>query len=217
MIADQVQTQLECLYGIGLEQRVGDYLINKNEAISYINTPAQTTIPKELFLVRRSEKQDTVEVALFLDRTLMENLSAHNPFESINDQNFSDFCIMIEGVSHFVYYLWKAQQKRNITQLEMELQAEIDKFLMLYFFLRSDKNPVYVQQLFRALFDDFHLMDKLTEEQMGRYSTASSLASRYCYNLQKTFQEKQDLTEFIQEIRLFYHLGQQQKLERISL
>ncbi len=158
MIANQVQTQLECLYGIGLEQKVGDYLINKNEALSYINTPAQTTIPKELFLVRRSEEQDTVEVALFLDHTLIDNLSAHNPFESINDTNFSDFCIMIEGVSHFVYYLWKAQQKRNITQLEMELQAEIDKFLMLYFFLRSDKNPVYVQQLFRALFDDFHLV-----------------------------------------------------------
>ena len=216
-IPDKVQHQLESLYGIGLPQRVEDYLIGKKEAEGYL-TQQYGKMPKELFLVRKSE-ESSVEVALFLDMQLLSNLKKNNPFISLNDRNFADFCILIEGVSHFVYFLWKAHHDVPITQLEMELQAEIDKFLMLFFYLRSDNAPEFPQKLLEALFEDFRLIDKLSEESEGRYLTASSLASRYCYNLQKKFRSLNDenqIRQMLEEIRQFYNLSQEDKIRHIT-
>jgi len=146
----------------------------------------------------------------------MTNLKKHNPFVSLNDSNLSDFCILIEGVSHFVYYLWKAYQERSITQLELELQAEIDKFLMLLFYLRSDQYPAFPQQLFEALFDDFKLVDALSKESQDRYLTASSLASKYCHRLQMKCTKQEHLKTVIEEIRNFYNFSQEQKINFIT-
>lgn len=217
ILADKVQHQLESLYGIGLPQRVENYLIGRKEAEGYLSGN-YGKMPKELFLVRKSE-ESSVEVALFLDIKLLSNLQKNNPFDSLNDKNFSDFCILIEGVSHFVYFLWKAHHDVPITQLEMELQAEIDKFLMLFFYLRSDNAPEFPQQLLEKLFEDFKLIEKLSAESEGRYLTASSLASRYCYNLQKKFRSLNDtrqVKDMLEEIRQFYNLSQEDKIKHIQ-
>ena len=47
------------------------------------------------------------------------------------------FCLALEGVSHFLYLIWNASFDRSVTLLEMELQAEIDKFVMLGIFLEK--------------------------------------------------------------------------------
>ncbi|MDO8520209.1 MAG: hypothetical protein Q7T11_08625, partial [Deltaproteobacteria bacterium] len=216
ILADRVQLQLESMYGIGLPQRARDYLIGRKEAQGYVSTH-YGKMPKELFLVRKSE-ESSVEVALFLDLRLLTNLKKNNPFISLSDKNFSDFCILIEGVSHFVYFLWKAHHDVPITQLEMELQAEIDKFLMLFFYLRADNAPEFPQKLLESLFEDFRLIEKLSEESEGRYLTASTLASRYCYHLQKKFRKLSDpaqVREMLEEIRQFYNLSQEDKIRYI--
>ncbi len=214
MLIEQVQNQLEYLYGIGLPERAQNYLINKDEALKFLEVPQK--IPKELFLVRQQE-QDTVEVALFLDGKLLKNLDKHNPFVSLNEKNLSDFCILIEGVSHFVYFLWKAYKHHAITQLEMELQAEIDKFLMLLFYLRGgDTETAISHQLFEALFEDFRLFESLTAEKQERYLTASTLAMRYCHRLQKRFANAKDFQSLLNEIRQFYNFSQEQKIIHIT-
>ena len=40
-------------------------------------------------------------------------------------------CQIIEGVSHFVYVVERARVGREATQLELELQAEVDKWVVL--------------------------------------------------------------------------------------
>src|SRR6185436_5100246 len=40
-------------------------------------------------------------------------------------------CQLIEGVSHFVYVAERARRGLPATQLELELQAEIDKYVLL--------------------------------------------------------------------------------------
>lgn len=215
MIIDLVQNQLECLYGIGIRERVADFIINKKDTLKFLSTDSSAKIPKELFLVRKSD-DSTVEIALFLDQKLLKNLGANDPFQSLNERNLSDFCILIEGVSHFVYFLWKAGQDRPITQLELELQAEIDKFLMLFFFLRSDHQETLTTQLFDSLFEDYHLIENLSLEARDRYRTASNLASRFCYNWHRRYQASKDTEKLIQELRFFYALNQEQKIQLIT-
>ncbi len=213
MLLEQVQNQLEIMYGIGLAERAEDYLIDKKEALKFLKT--STKIPKELFLVRQPE-DDKVEIALFLDHKLIKNLDNNNPFVSLNEKNLSDFCILIEGVSHFVYFLWKAYHKHHITQLEMELQAEIDKFLMLSFYLRAGQDPLQGSQLFEALFEDFKLFENLDPENKERYETASSLAMRYCHKLQSKLRDINQTEKILSEIREFYNFTQEQKIQFIN-
>lgn len=214
-LISNIQNQLESLYGICLTQRVEDYLINREEIFNYIPKKKNTKIPKELFLVRR-KNGSLIEVALFLDSKLIQNLKENDPYASLNKKNLSDFCIMIEGVSHFVYFLWKTYNDRPITQLEMELQAEIDKFLMLFFYLRSAEEPVFQPEMFEILFEDFNTHKNLSGEAKERYLTASSLASRYCHSFQKRFKNSEDIKSIIDEIRQFYNFSQEQKIQHIS-
>lgn len=213
-LLDRIQNQLECIYGIALPQRVKDFVINREEAAQFITINADTKIPKELFLVKQASP-DSVEVALFLDTELLRNLKINDPFVSLNHNNLSDFCILIEGISHFVYFLWKAEKEVHVTQLEMEMQAEVDKFLMLFFYLKTDHSGALPHELFNALFEDYKLFDNLTEECKDRYLTASTLASKYCSRLQKQFPSPKKVTHLIEEIRIFYALSQEQKIRHI--
>jgi len=217
MIIERIQSQLESIYGLELPERAYDFLINLGDVQNYMPVQAIDKMPKELLLVRKPE-DDTVEVALYLADDLIRNLSQNDPFEMITNDNLNDFCIMIEGVSHFVYYLWKAQRNLPITQLELELQAEIDKFLMLYFFLRSDLNPQVSDTLFDALFEDFKLFENLSEEAKARYLTATQLASRYCYNLKNRMQKSScDMKAIVAEVRQFYSFAQEDKIRQIII
>src|SRR3990167_7606029 len=219
MMIERIQGQLERLYGISLSQRAEEYLVNRQEALRVLTLPPNSKIHKELFLVRQNggdtQSGDTLEIAIFLDNKLLHNLEKNNPFFSLNEKNLSDFCILIEGVSHFVYYLWKAHQGHPSTQLEMELQAEIDKFLMLLFYLRADGDPTFPQKLFDALFGDFTLFENLSAEKKARYLTASKLAMKYCHRLQEQYPRRREFQDLIEEIRQFYNYSQEQKISHI--
>lgn len=214
VLINKVQNQLEKIYGIKLDQRACEYLINQEEARNYLKVPTQHKIPKELFFVRKPE-EDTVEIALFLDVNLIKNLQENDPYQALNHKNLSDFCILIEGISHFVYFLWKAGQNKSITQLEMELQAEIDKFIMLFFYLQSDHTPQAVWQLFESLFENFKLFENLSKESKERYVTASHLASRFCYNFKKHHEATKKIDSLVDELRQFYNFSQQEKIQYI--
>ena len=41
-----------------------------------------------------------------------------------------DFLLAVEGVSHFVYLVHRARQERPVSAVELELQAEVDKYLV---------------------------------------------------------------------------------------
>ena len=50
---------------------------------------------------------------------------------------FDTICQIIEGVSHFVYVAERVRVGRAATQLELELQAEVDKWVVLAASMRS--------------------------------------------------------------------------------
>ena len=57
-------------------------------------------------------------------------------------------CQLIEGVSHFVYVADRARRKLPATQLELELQAEIDKYVLLV--LQRERFDTLVARAFHA-------------------------------------------------------------------
>lgn len=208
----QIQSHIHSIYGIDVGEEAADYLIGENELISLLPAQQRTVIPRELFLVNPRPQEDTLEIALFFDENLKKNLAANDPLTRLNDENISDFCTVIEGVSHFVYYLHKAALEHDITELEMELQAEIDKFVLLSFFAEALPHEKY--QLLDLLFENYFLVADLLPEQAERYQTATGLARKYCYELLKRFKSA-DPTALLKEIRSFYPLRQDQKVRHI--
>ncbi len=211
-LIDQIQLQLESTYGIKTGEKASDYLINKQELYALIGPSQVIQTPKELFLVNPQPQNDTLEVALFLDPDLRENLEKNNPLELLSQKNIADFCTMIEGISHFVYYVHKSCLQCEITQLEMELQAEIDKFVLLSLIIQKDQNQIY--NILDLLFENYELHEDLTPTQIERYHTASNLAHRYCHELSKTMRSNNSL-ELLKKIRQFYPLSQEQKIRQI--
>ncbi len=209
-----IQTQLESLYSIRTGQSATDYLISNEELAALLPKNKNENIPKELFLVNPNPEDDTVEVALYLDPDLRANLSTHNPLNQLDKKNIGDFCSLIEGVSHFVYYIHKASLDFSITQLELEMQAEIDKFLLLS--LMTEDAQQNNETILEVLFEGYHLHDELSLEQIDRYHTASDLARKYCFALSKRIVNNQ-LPELVSEVRHFYPLTQEQKIRHICL
>ncbi|MBU0504789.1 MAG: hypothetical protein ABII18_11440 [bacterium] len=211
-LIEMIQSRIEALYGIRLGIDANEYLITENELAALLPAHQHTAIPKELFLVNPEPQDETVEVALFLDDTLKKNLSTHNPLERLTNDNISDFCLLIEGISHFVYYLHKANLEFEITQLELELQAEIDKFLLLALLTTGSGLPN--NHLLDLLFENYCLQNDLSEENAERYETANSLAKKYCYTL-SSYIKKNRYDTLFEELRYFYPLSQEDKIRHI--
>jgi hypothetical protein len=209
-LAALIQKNIETLYGISVGEPVANYLIDREQLSSLLPAHQCTLVPKELLLVNPAPQDDTLEIALFLDDSLLNNLTKNNPLTALTPNNINDFCTLIEGVSHFVYYLHTALLERPVTQLEMELQAEIDKFVLLSLFMCSSTNA----DLLNLLFENYLLRDGLDAQTAERYRTASTLAQKYCSQLLQTAQ-KNNYASLLAEVRYFYPLNQEDKIRHI--
>jgi hypothetical protein len=215
MLIEKVQQYFEKLYDIRSNHRAINYLVDHHQAIKLLSLHPDAPIPDEMFLVSQND-DDEAEIALYLHPKIIQNLEKNNPFININENNLNDFCLMMEGVSHFSYFLYQTDQDHKITQLEMELQAEIDKFMMFYIYLESVNDPKFCKNLFDQLFEKFSLLENLNYEEQHRYLQASSLAARYCNKLKEYFPNRENIPELITELRSLYRLNQQDKIHHIN-
>lgn len=212
-LIQKIQSQLETVYGIKINEQAEDYLIEQDALKNLLPQNQSASAHKELFLVNPNPRDETLEVALFFDAELRHNLEVNNPLERLSRDNISDFCSLIEGVSHFVYYIHKAQMACEVTQLEMELQAEIDKFVLLCL-LTDSLSQDSATHLLELLFENYNLHEHLTHDQIQRYHTASRLACQYCFRLAKNMSPEK-MNDLKAELREFYSLPQQQKIRQI--
>jgi hypothetical protein len=146
----------------------------------------------------------------------MNNLHKHNPFLGLNEKNIHAFCIMAEEISHFLYTTWKARHRIQMTKLELELQAEVDKFIICTFYCLKHEARINNLHLKELLFETFSLEKDLPLESKNRYATASRLALHYCHFLENHFIKKVHFSQMMEEIRRFYRLGQTDKISHIN-
>jgi hypothetical protein len=100
------------------------------------------------------ESGEGLDLALYLDAALLARLDRADPRSSLSPDNLGDFWTALEGVSHFNYLAWNAIHDRAVTLLELEMQAEVDKFVATRALLDrqpgADLGGPLWQQLFEA-------------------------------------------------------------------
>jgi len=202
-----VQRRLESLYALPPEAPVSDFLLSSQDAAAYPGGGSRTLIAQD---------GDSVSLGVVLDPGVGARLAESDPRVHLDGRNIDSFCAATEEVSHFVYLLFCARTERTVTELELELQAEVDKYLCAAFLLSLQNEGAVSKRLKELLFRHYRIADAVSVERAERYRAASHLAYRYCDYLESRFLKPSRLADLERESRRFYRLGQREKLEKIS-
>src|SRR5207245_9142186 len=122
------------------------------------------------------EHGEELHVALFLDDSVLAQLgrAAADPW---TQERLSAFCAAAEGVSLFLYVAHRARQGGQVSQLELEAQGEIDKYLAVLMQLWATGRRSASRELRRRLFERSVLRPGLSAPELDRYRLASALAA----------------------------------------
>lgn len=204
-----VQRGLETLYRIDSTPDVRDFVIDAEARKAF----APSRAPREQLLV--AERDGDLELALFVDERVLRNLEANDPRARLDDGNLADLLLAVEGVSHFVYLTWRAHRQRRVSALELELQAEIDKYVtcLLLLWPQGGRVPVDLRS---RLFGAFELEPGLDRDERDRYLAANSNARAYAARLDARYLSAGRLAPMLDELRWFWRQGLGEKLAHIS-
>jgi hypothetical protein len=211
MLLAKLQTLLQELYALDVSYGVDDFLITDAGFARTLDAGGRDVDEKLLI----AESDGEAEVALYLARELLERLAERDPLTSLDGDNLADFWAVLEGVSHFTYYAWNAQREKSVTLFELELQAEVDKFVTTGMLLKrqSGREP---HELHRWLFDRPKLDEDLKGAERERYVRANRYAGKYCRWLAAARPHGAGAEALRRELRRFYRLPQSSKLAHID-
>ncbi len=214
-----LQAALADIYDLPATPDVVDYLLTDRGALAGIDAARDCD---EQLLV--AEEGDTVSLALYIDATVLERLSRHDPMAALTTENLGDYLTVAEGVSHFVYVAWNAGHDKPVTLLELELQAEVDKYVLGVWLLRAQGAGRFPRELHRALFERTRVDPRAAGARAGLYRTASEYAARFCRRLGARLEYSRRVTspaagtmrEWLAEVRRFYRWGNARKMAHIE-
>jgi len=155
-------------------------------------------VERERLLVRESE--GSIELALELPRTA----AAPTTLDAL--------CQLLEGVSHFVLLAERARRQLPTTQLELELQAEVDKYVLLALGAETPLARTDRDTLREVLFEDASFVDPEGTETGDRYRLANCLAMRFIHRLERDYLRRERHAELRARLRHFYCVGQTAKI-----
>jgi len=193
------------MYRIETEVSVDDFVIDDSARREL----GVTRSAREQLLVSGDDGE--VSLGLFVDQRALCNLAENDPGERLDESNLGDFLLAVEGVSHFVYLTWRALRDHRVTALELELQAEVDKYVTCLLCGHLDRSAA----LRRRLFEQFSFEPDLDVEERARYRTANSNAQRYSASLERRYVSGGRIAEMLGELRRFYRLPLDGKLDHI--
>ena len=207
----RLQQHLNDIYQVGSGHDVKDYLITDPLLAKCIGRGSMLINTSETLLV--SEDKEGLAVSLFLDCDMLERLESADPLRQLRAEQLDDLWKVLEGISHFNCMIWKASQDRSVTLLELELQAEVDKFVgTMQLALRQGARDL-LTRLHGWLFDNVRFSEELDDEQTDRYRIANDYAARFCRRLRRCLIN--DDQRVMSELRRFYRLPLCDKISHI--
>jgi hypothetical protein len=209
-----LQSELEHIYDVSTPHRVEDFLVQDPQLAAALAQGSAGHDTPEKLLVAQCE--DGLDVALYLHGAVLGRLAQDNPAKSLHAGNLEDFWLAVEGVSHFLYLAWNAAFERPITQLELELVAEIDKFVTAASLVHEQQGSAPTQAIRRVLFEGMRLRDGLEETVRQRYYEANRLAARYCQTLERRYDVVPEDPALFRELRRFYRMSKPDKIRHIE-
>jgi len=208
-----LQGALAEIYDLPATPDVREYLMTDRAELAHYG---EVRPADEQLLV--AEEGDTLSMALYIDAAVLERLGRHDPFDGLTHENLADYLTAAEGVSHFVYVAWNTGHDKPVTLLELELQAEVDKYVLGVWLLREQGAGRFPHELHRALFERARVDPVAAAGRIGLYHTASSYAARFCRHVAALLERRRSgvTRDLMAELRRFYRWGNVRKLRHIE-
>jgi len=217
MILKQLQDLIGDIYDVSITHDVYDFLVTDRNCLP---AAARTQGPTdEELIVAQTEDGSGSEIAmsLYLDPELLERLDRADPMERLHDGNVADYWTALEGVSHFLYLAWNAGHDKAVSLLELEMQAEVDKYVSSYWLLRQQLPDRFPAELIRLLFERTRIDARLAAGRENLYREASRYAEKFCRRLERSLRDGRGLSQsqVLAELRRFYRLTDTRKVAHI--
>jgi hypothetical protein len=212
VVLRDLQSLLGRLYDVDVDYDVYDFLVTDRAALNGLTPGNDRRAPEEELLL--AETADGAGVALYIDPSVLRRLEEADPLGALTEANLADYCTALEGVSHFVYSTWRLDCDAPVSLLELETQAEVDKYAATVFLVADQQGGSYPAQVHGRLFDRVNFDARLEPEQYDRYRTAHRCAANFCRRLESRFvsRGKAEVEALVRELRKFYRLGSAAKL-----
>ena len=208
-----LQSALTEIYDLPSMPDVRDYLMTNRAQLAGYGAARHCD---EQLLV--AEEGDTLSMALYIDAAVLDRLSRQDPFDGLTHENLADYLTAAEGVSHFVYVAWNTGHDKPVTLLELELQAEVDKYVLGAWLLRQQGEGRFPRELHRALFERARVDPVAAAGRVGLYQMASNYAARFCRRVATLLERRRSgvTRDTMAELRRFYRWGNVRKLRHIE-
>lgn len=198
-----LQSALQAIYRINAPD-IRPFLIDRAQLAALPFAP-QHREADEWVLLRESGEH--LDLAVFVADEHVTQLSAAQCVQCLYREAFRPFCSAVEAVSHFLLLTERAKRQEPVRLLELEAQAEVDKYLTARLKIGVPDPDLLLRRLFR----DVELAPNLTAEERDRYREAGRLAEAFCRMLTALPSEQM----IVEHVRAFYHRSGGERLEQL--
>ncbi|HTV22080.1 MAG TPA: hypothetical protein VMG12_25495 [Polyangiaceae bacterium] len=158
---------------------------------------------REHLLVR--EQADAVDIIVLLPRASAEAFLSKDARLELDA-----YLGALEGISHFIHLADRARTELPTTLLELELQAEVDKFVILSG-SPENQNTGDLVSLHRRLYEQVRFLHPSESEHGERYRLANDLAARLWSQLIR----KGPAASHRDTLKRFYRASQAEKISMV--
>lgn len=204
----KIEEAIKSLYNIDLGHNAANFLVRRPLQAS-LNVERE--VQGSLYLVPEGED---LSIGIYLHPKVREELSDFRRWEKNywTHEQRQAFVVATEEVSHFLYLLFHSNRGRSVSQFELELQGEIDKFLLLFFLQNETAAPEKFEQLFESIFSNYRWAKGLSEEEKERYEQAHQYAKKFTLGLRHQLKTQDGVLEAVKFLRFYYRLSSAEKV-----
>jgi hypothetical protein len=217
MLLTRLQSLISGIYDVRIAHDVYDFLVTDRRRLPVGARSGQSD--EELIVEQPSAETDgEVGMSLYLDPELLKRLALADPMVRLHDGNVADYWTALEGVSHFLYLAWNAGHDRPVSLLELEMQAEVDKYVVSYWLMREQLPGRFPTELLSLLFERTRIDSRLAQGRESMYRAASRYAEKFCRRIEQSLRGSggNSAGEVLAELRRFYRLTSLRKLAHIE-
>lgn len=210
-LLDTIERQFAAFYGFDLLTHANRHLVSLGELTSnQLKALEETTKLDRAGILCDENSDGELFLGIYFSDPLKEGLNSLPSPDNWTISHLDAFLVAIEELSHFHLIVNRALSHRQVNILELECQAEVDKFIFSALNTCHHLEQSHLQHLFNILFDQFSII-KGREEL---YKAANSYAARFVQKLlsQSDAPRHIFLQNDIRELaRAFYHSSWQDK------
>ena len=218
MLLTRLQGLISGIYDVSVAHDVYDFLVTDRGHLPAAVREGETDGELIVAQPAAGDHDGEVGMSLYLDPAMLERLALADPMVRLDEGNVADYWTALEGVSHFLYLAWNAGHDRPVSLLELEMQAEVDKYVASYWLMREQWPERFPAELLSLLFERTRIDSRLARGRESMYRAANRYAEKFCRRLEQSLRDARGDSggAVLAELRRFYRLTNARKVAHIE-